>query len=285
MLTAPITLAIVLGTVLGFALWSPTAALASTARSSNWAGYATHRRGLRFKEVSAEWIQPNATCTPGLATFSSVWVGLGGYRQGSNALEQIGSEVDCSPSGRVVSSAWYELVPSPSHTIRIAVAPGDKLKASVTVIRHRVTVALRDLTRGTKFTRTVHDSDVDRSSADWIVEAPSDCQTPTLCRLLPLTDFGTATFTSARAVSVAGHAGGIADRHWQRTKITLSDTGRQFVGTSAGAGGRAAPSPLSADGGSFTVTYVSVQAPVSASAAQAQAPTAASLLRPGLSLF
>jgi hypothetical protein len=281
--TVRITLAVALLSALAVALSSAAAALASTARSSNWAGYASHRPGLLFKKVRAEWTQPSATCSAGLPTYSSLWVGLGGYSENSNALEQIGSEVDCNAGGQVVSSAWYELVPAPAHTLSLVVAPGDLLKASVTVVGHRVTVALHDLTRGTGFTRIVHDSTLDLSSADWIVEAPSECQNPTFCRLLPLADFGIATFTHAQAISAKGHVGAISDRKWDTTRVTLASSGRHFISTSAGAAGvRAAPSPLSANGSSFTVTYSSLAAAATASAAQGHAPTSTTLVRPGL---
>src|SRR5205085_7327627 len=101
-------------------------ALADNVQSSNWAGYAIHRGGVKFKRVTGTWRQPKATCTPGHATYSSVWVGLGGYSASAKALEQIGGEVDCSARGKVISSAWYELVPAPSRRIRLKVRPGDE---------------------------------------------------------------------------------------------------------------------------------------------------------------
>ena len=107
------------GLAVAAALLLAPPALADTTQSSNWAGYAIHKSGVTFRKVAGSWTQPSATCTPGERTFSSVWVGLGGYDERSNALEQIGTETDCSASGRVVSSAWYELVPAPSRTIRM----------------------------------------------------------------------------------------------------------------------------------------------------------------------
>src|SRR5436190_12438419 len=134
-------------------LLAAPAALADSVTSSNWAGYAVHRGGVKFKRVTGTWRQPKATCTPGRATYSSVWVGLGGYSVSSKALEQIGGEVDCNARGKVISSAWYELVPAPSRTIRLKVRPGDELKATVTVIGHQARLQLRNLTRRHTFTR------------------------------------------------------------------------------------------------------------------------------------
>jgi hypothetical protein len=59
---------------------------------------------------------------------------------------------------------------------------------------------------------------------------------------LPLANFGTVSFTSALALSV-GHGGTIADAGWAATSIEL----KAFTG--------AVPSELSADGGSFSVTW------------------------------
>ena len=94
-------------------LFAP-AALADSSFSSNWAGYAVHRPGISFRKISASWKQPSAACTKGEETFSAYWVGLGGFSLNAPALEQTGTEVDCGVSGKVVSTAWYELVPAAS---------------------------------------------------------------------------------------------------------------------------------------------------------------------------
>src|ERR1700733_4136515 len=143
------------------------AALADTTQSSNWAGYAIHRDGVSFSKVIGAWRQPDATCTPGTPSYSAVWVGIGGYSITSDALEQIGTEVDCSATGRVASSAWYELVPAASQSIKLIVRPGDELNASVTVTGHKVDLTLNDLTRHRKFTKNLRASVVDVSSAEW----------------------------------------------------------------------------------------------------------------------
>jgi hypothetical protein len=229
------------------------AALADTTQSANWAGYAIHRSGVHFERVTATWQQPTAACQSDTPTYSSVWVGLGGYSINSQALEQIGSEVDCSPTGRIESSVWYELVPAASHTIHMTVAPGDVLRAIVFVSGHRVHLDLRDETRHTTFSRNLHSAYIDVTSADWIVEAPSECTSNTNCQTLALANFGSATFSDARATTVGGHIGSISDRRWKATKIRLTAGQRRFIGTAAAAS--ASPSALTANGTSFTVTY------------------------------
>ncbi len=243
---------------IALALAAAPAALADSTQSPNWAGYAIHRSGISFTQVTAAWRQPSATCSAGTPTYSSVWIGLGGYRVTSKALEQIGSEVDCSASGKPVSSAWYELFPATSRPIRMTIGPRDELRANVTVTGRRVRLALTDLTRPRRrsFTRTLHVALVDVSSAEWILEAPSECASSYSCRTLALANFGSATFSRSRAVTTAGHTGSIADRRWDTTRFTLAGAARHFVQSpAAGAGASASPSSLSARGSSFTVTY------------------------------
>ena len=38
----------------------------------------------------------------GRESYSAVWVGLGGYSENASALEQIGTDADCSRSGAAV---------------------------------------------------------------------------------------------------------------------------------------------------------------------------------------
>jgi hypothetical protein len=239
------------------ALVGAPAAMANTTHSTNWAGYAIHRPGVSFRQVSATWTQPDATCVPGQTSYSAMWVGLGGYKPTSDALEQTGTEVDCTAAGRVVSSAWYELVPAPSKTISLTVAPGDVMHATVTVTGHRVVIALEDLTSHRSFDKTLNAPSIDVSSAEWIVEAPSECLSQFACQALPLADFGSVPFGSATATTVRGKVGAIANPHWGRTRIDLiAGNQRLIVARNATATlGTAAPSPLTGGGRSFDVTY------------------------------
>jgi hypothetical protein len=238
------------------ALAGPSCALADTSQSANWAGYAVHRSGVSFKRVLGTWRQPEAACAAGQPTYASVWVGLGGYSTSSEALEQIGSEVDCNASGHVVSSAWYELVPAASESIKMTVRPGDELSASVSMTGHEADLQLRDLTRDETFSKRLRATIVDVSSAEWIVEAPSECSGPSSCQTLPLADFGSATFTKASAVTTTGHSGAISSSHWGMTRIVLAPGGRYFIGQDGGTSlASASPSSLGVAGSSFTVTY------------------------------
>jgi hypothetical protein len=243
--------------ILAASLVGAPAALANSTKSTNWAGYAVHRTGVSFREVSGTWTQPSATCIKGQPAYSAVWVGLGGYNPAADALEQIGTEVDCTATGRVRSSAWYELVPAPSHTISLAVAPGDEMKATVTVTGLRVVVLLENLTQHSHFRKAFNASSIDVSSAEWIVEAPSVCAGQFSCQALPLADFGAVTFDSTTAAAILGAPGSIVDSRWDRTKIRLTPGNQRFIvaRNSSAITGTAAPSALRSGGTAFDVTY------------------------------
>jgi hypothetical protein len=251
--------------ILGAAVLTLTAApaaLADTTTSSNWAGYAVHRSGVTFRRVIGAWRVPGVTCTPGRPTYSATWIGLGGFSLTAPALEQIGTESDCTASGSVQTSAWYELVPSAGRTIRMAVDAGDVMAASVTVRGHRVTLGLVDETTHATYQRTLRAASVDISSAEWIEEAPSECATATNCTTLPLADFGTATFALARAQTTGGRSGTISSRRWTRTAIRLAASSPRFVTFASGvpAVAEATPSALGAHGSAFHVSFSTVAA-------------------------
>ncbi|HEY2437122.1 MAG TPA: G1 family glutamic endopeptidase [Solirubrobacteraceae bacterium] len=235
----------------------PSAAEAqSSTRSQNWAGYALH--GQAFQGVSARWRQPYATCGS-KTTYSAMWVGLGGYALTSTTVEQVGTELDCV-GGRPRSSGWFELAPSPAHTIHVGLRPGDLVSASVTTSRGQVTVAISDLTSNHTFQRTVspNGQPLDLSSAEWILEAPSECILGTsACQTLPLADFNSARFTAAHAQPIGGTVGTISTAGGETTKISLGPKGPVYITNHPGEVpvGTATPSSLSSDGSSFAVTF------------------------------
>jgi Peptidase A4 family len=237
-------------------LWAAPSALADSTTSGNWAGYAAHRAGVHFRTVSGSWRVPEGSCAAGQPGYSSIWVGLGGYSETSNALEQTGTELDCTRTGRAVYSAWYEIVPAPAHTINLGVRGGDLMHAAVTVDGHRVTLALQDVSDHHSFRQTISAALVDTTSADWIVEAPSACPQSGGCFTLPLADFGAATISAARAGTLNGHSGGVTSRWWGTTEISLAPhAGHLFAGTADSIGARATPSALAARGSAFSVIF------------------------------
>jgi len=245
--------------------------LAGSDVSSNWAGYVTN--GLdamsgaptRFTSVSGGWVQPRARCSAGgysAQTSSAFWVGLGGNAQASRSLEQVGTEVDCTPEGARYW-AWYELVPAAAVRLKLVVSPGDSLSAAVSVAGTKVSVRMRNLTRGTAFSKTLRMAAPDTSSAEWIAEAPSVCANSEECQQLALTNFGTVAFSGARTSS-NGHGGSISDPAWQSSQVSLEARGGGFGSGRFGrqvAAAQAVPSALGNGGASFSIRWSTEQAP------------------------
>jgi hypothetical protein len=213
---------------------SPAAGASTTVVSGNWAGYAV--TGAHYRRVTGSWTVSRGACTSGQDGYSATWIGLGGYDENAQALEQTGTEFDCSASGRAYYSAWYELVPAAAHTIRMKVRPGDRIAAAVTVSGRRVTLTLRNRTSGKSYSRRATMISPDVSSAEWIVEAPAACEASGRCEQLPLSDFDNVNFSNAHATTTAGRVGTISRPGWSVSKIQL---GSSAVPTALGAGGSA----------------------------------------------
>lgn len=237
-------------------------ATAQEAASENWAGYVANasNAGSGFSSVSGSWTQPSANCSSGDGD-SAFWVGLGGASGQSQSLEQIGTQANCS-GGSTQQYAWYELVPAAPVQLGMTINPGDHISARVTVSGTNVTVSLSDQTTGGSATKTLQMSDPDTSTAEWIAEAPSECDGSGDCQPLPLTNFGSVTFSSATATA-AGHTGPISDPNWTAQPVQLSSSagGPGFVeaggGSQQSTSADAQPSSLSSDGSSFSVSWQS----------------------------
>lgn len=235
--------------------------------SANWAGYvvtgaqttasAAPAATETFTDVTGSWVQTRATCDTGEATSSAFWVGLGGADETSQGLEQLGTEADCTPAGKMTYSAWYELLPADPVELKLKIRPGDKVTAAVLSVGEQIVFSLKDLTRHTRFSKRVPFVDpLDLGSAEWIAEAPAACSAGgRRCRIVPLTNFGTVTFTGAAAIG-SGHPGTISDSTWSTSQVSLvpeSMRAPTFGGGSNTHG--ASPSSLSSDGRSFTVAW------------------------------
>jgi hypothetical protein len=234
------------------------AVTANTITSSNWSGYAAHGGGVRFRDATGSWQQPAVTCSTGTASYSSFWVGIGGYSLTSDALEQAGTETDCNSDGTYTLTAWYQLVPAPARTIKMKVEPGDRIIANVRVIGHRITVAMADTTRAEYFGRTITDHTVDDASAEWIAEAPSDCTTSGTCTALPLADFGNVKFDGARVQTTRDLVSAITNSRWTTTKLLLGYSRKNEALVAKTTTANATPSALTDAGRAFQVTFSGV---------------------------
>ena len=235
--------------------------------STNWAGYAVRSADpatpSSFTSVTGTWRQPAARCggqdSDSAAAF---WVGLGGYDQDSQALEQAGTEADCSPTGPTSYYAWYELVPAPPISFALRIRPGDLVTTTVGVSGTHVTIVVRNRTRGTVASERAVVPSPDLRSAEWIVEAPASCS-GTSCDMVPLANFG-AFGVSGIGTTAGNHAGSLGDGAWSTVPIALvpgsqqqfySGPARGMVTYTSTAGACLAGSGPGAGGRSFTVAW------------------------------
>jgi len=162
-----------------------------TPESSNWAGYAA--TGGTFTAVSGTWNVPEfAPDSP--AGADAIWVGVGGVR--GNDLIQAGTQEIVSGHGTTNYQAWVETLPQPSRPVPLAINAGDSVSVS---LQEQADgdwlIAFVNNTSGKSYQVTTQYAS-SRSSAEWVVEAP----TARRGRLLPLDAFGSVTFTQAAAV-------------------------------------------------------------------------------------
>jgi hypothetical protein len=218
--------------------------LLSAVSSWNWSGYAVTTNPGAVSAVSGSWVVPAAS---GAGTgYSSDWVGIDGF--GSSSVEQIGTEQDVI-NGRTQYYAWYEMYPSGAVAIPMAVHPGDTVSAAVTYGSGAFTLTITDTPVGgvaQTFTTTQADPGAARSSAEWVVEAPSSSY-----GILPLANFGTVSFTGARA-TINGATGSIGDPAWQSAQVQQINMVSQRSGAT-----ESATSALDPSGTTFSVNYVS----------------------------
>ena len=229
--------------------------------TTQWAGYAV--TGAKpFTSASGTWRQPRATCRLGAAS-AAFWVGLGGFSSESNRIEQIGAAADCTSKNRPSYYTWYDLPPNPGVILALKVNAGDLITASVRMNGARTRVALRiaDATTGGSYSTVLAVTSPDLTSAEWITEAPLDCNGYGSCQSVALANFGSVAFTRIAAVS-GGHAGTITDAHWANTAIKLVPHTRAnsyFPGSSGAlpsdSTAGAVPSGLTSAGDSFGVSW------------------------------
>src|SRR5262249_18823424 len=119
-------------------------------------------------------------------------------------------------NGRAQYYAWYEFYPQAPVNLSMTVRPGDTISASVTAAGSLFIVSITNVTRSQSFSTTQAVSQAQRSSAEWIQEAPSSFP-----GVLPLSNFGTINFSGANAT--VGGATGPADNSWSGSTLYQID--------------------------------------------------------------
>jgi len=165
----------------------------TTVSSETWFGYAADSGS--YTSVESTWVEPAVDCSKG-AGEATFWVGLDGAS--NEAVEQTGTEANCSLSGQASYSAWWETFPTNTiQTYANTVEPGDTLTAKVTFEGNdKYDLYLTDTTQGwTEDNLEQGGSGAANSSAEVVGETPD---------IIPgyiffnLPDFGTVNFTNSQ---------------------------------------------------------------------------------------
>ena len=160
-----------------------------TSYSTNWSGYAVPTGSGAVSSVSGTWTVPAVSGSG--TSYAASWVGIDGWS--SNSVEQIGTESDLQ-NGKPVYYAWYEMYPAYPVNLPLTIQPNDTISASVTYSTSTglFTLSIQDGTESFSVSKGL--SSAKRSSAEWIVEAPSSN-----FGVLPLAPFSPETFSKAQA--------------------------------------------------------------------------------------
>jgi Peptidase A4 family len=212
-------------------------------KAANWAGYvAAANLSIPLKhsvtDVRGSWRVPAVTSSGTLLTSSAIWVGIDGDLD--KTVEQIGTEQDWD-SGTPVYFAWFEMYPARAFLITaVPIQPGDKISAEVQFMaKNKFVLSISNLTQNTGFSITKKRA-AQRTSAEWIVEAPF------LRHILALADFGTVTFTGCSA-TIEDVQDSIDGSLWQNESLTMENPLTSTI--------LAQPSVLTGNGTGFTVDW------------------------------
>ena len=181
----------------------------------NWSGYAATSTEKSVSYATGTWTVPPLVATKD-NTYCAVWVGIDG--DGSASVEQIGTAHNWVNGARE-HYAWFEMYPHGAYKINgFPVENGDQITASVVyegedtfkMILTNHTQAVTT-TIPTEYTKS---SSAQRSSAEWVVEAPYSGS------ILQLADYGIVTFSDCSTI-INGVSGGIESNDWPARVIDM----------------------------------------------------------------
>jgi hypothetical protein len=174
--------------------------------SLNWSGYVVVPKAhARVTAVTGSFLVPGvqSAVPPG---YGATWVGIGGYLTGDLIQAGVGEN---APTGVGQYYAWFELLPGYEQQIAgcsgaaaCPVNPGDRLTIGIrSVGSSRWVIAIRDIQRWS-WTRVVRYAS-SGSSADWIMEAPSEVLLNTVAVTPTLPDLGVVRFDPGERYSLS----------------------------------------------------------------------------------
>ncbi len=202
----------------------------SNVTSTNWSGYVA--LGKNVSSVSGSWVVPDVKKS-NKDTYCAVWVGIDGYH--SDSVEQIGTSHDYI-KGKPHHYAWFEMYPEyPQEIYNFPVNTGDSISAVVDyvysdscfkmkLINNTKNIFVEIPTKHTTFKKA------QRSSAEWIIEAPFSN------KILPLSNFD-MVFTNSCKCTIDGVSGAIKNNKWSSTPIDMVDSKGNLKAQTSGLAG------------------------------------------------
>lgn len=220
----------------------------SQTRSLNWSGYAAYTTATdpeigSVTDVWGNWTVPKLHSSQE-TRYAACWVGIDGYF--NQTVEQVGT-LHQMTGGHQRNFAWFSMYPGPVYElVGFPVAPKDEMRALVSYKGCNIfEMTLENLTQGVYTVipqfLTIR-MDTQRTSAEWIVEAPSEDT------VLPLAHFSPVTFSHCLA-SIRGNAQPINGSHRNYSKIVMVESSKKDADV------KAKPSDLLDDGKKFTVNF------------------------------
>lgn len=204
-----------------------------TVHSANWSGYAVISKRHRITAVRGSFVVPKVTAHFG---FAATWSGIGGYN--GRDLIQAGTAEDPNSGGLYGKQyfAWYELLPHGERDLHnctgdrhCRVQPGNRIFVAIKNVGGKGWMISMTNSGHWYWSKRVSYSS-SRSSAEWILEAPSLGDAQQI-----LAPVGTVHFGPTSRYTAAGDGHVITDGH--PVKIILT--------------GEAKPSALAPNGQSF----------------------------------
>jgi autotransporter-associated beta strand protein len=229
----------------------PAFGQASLEASTNWSGYSVAGSGNTYSDVSASFVIPSLSAPSSGTTYAAEWVGIDGASGSSDpTVEQCGISGSVSSGATASYFAWYEFFPNNSIEVNLTVNAGDTIFADVTYEpadsssgNYGYLFTIDDETTGKEYDSVNFTSTSDqRSTAEWIVEAPSiNGQQSTLASL------GSVTFNNAVMAVNGGSDESLDSLSSDEIEMLASKTGPVV----------AIPSNIDSNGQTFTDYYAS----------------------------
>ena len=197
--------------------------------------------------VGGSWTVPAVSCPTGSSAEVAIWVGI----EDGSTIEQVGTLASCGSP--IVYEAVYYMGTGGAGTgtasVWGSINAGDTVfvNESFSGSTSRFSSSLHDaMLTGAPFSASASVAGATRTSAEWIVEAPSTgCPS---CTLLKLANFGALSFLNGRA-TISGVNSGIASYG----PATLDQIFMVRFSNSNFA--KASVAPIVSGGSGFTVTW------------------------------